>query len=267
MRSASPALVFFGRAGYAAKGIVYIVIGVLAARAAFGRGGQATDTKGALGVIGDGPFGTVALALIAAGLLGYMAWRLVAAITDAEGEGNKPTKLVVRAAQAGRGLLYGALGLQAIRFLQGRGGGEGSAPEDWSARLLQLPYGRFLVGAAGLGMIGYAIYQLYRASSDKKVRKHLDLGYAGHTQATWIVRLGKFGIAARAVVFGMIGVLLIRAARESDPSEAGGIGQSLRELANGDNGQIVFPIVAIGLAAYGVYQIATARYRRMRAVG
>ncbi|HYW30208.1 MAG TPA: DUF1206 domain-containing protein, partial [Gemmatimonas sp.] len=234
VHSAAPALVFFGRAGYAAKGIVYIVIGVLAARAAFGRGGQTTDSKGALSVIGDGPFGTVVLVLIAAGLLGYMAWRIVAAITDAEGKGNKPTKLLVRGAQAARGLVYGALGLQAIRYLQGRGDSGGSAPEDWSARLLQLPYGQLLVGAAGLGVIGYAVYQLYRASSDEKVRKHLDLAYAGATQATWIVRLGKFGIAARAVVFGMIGVLLLRAARQSDASAAGGIGQSLRELAEGD---------------------------------
>ncbi|HYW31419.1 MAG TPA: DUF1206 domain-containing protein, partial [Gemmatimonas sp.] len=137
----------------------------------------------------------------------------------------------------------------------------------WSARLLQLPYGQLLVGAAGLGVIGYAVYQLYRASSDEKVRKHLDLAYAGATQATWIVRLGKFGIAARAVVFGMIGVLLLRAARQSDASAAGGIGQSLRELAEGDKGGIVLATVAIGLAAYGIYQIATARYRQMRAVG
>src|SRR6476661_6833659 len=76
LRKASPALVMAGRAGYAAKGVVYIVIGALAAKAAAGSGGRATDSKGALVEIGDGPFGTLALVLIGVGLLGYMTWRL-----------------------------------------------------------------------------------------------------------------------------------------------------------------------------------------------
>ena len=133
LRSASPALVMLGRAGYAAKGIVYVVIGALAARAAVGTGGGATDSRGALSVIHDGPMGTVALVAIGIGLLGYMAWRLVAAVTDAEGKGDEPTKLVVRAAQAARGVAYGALGVQALREIGGDSGGpQGEAARDWT---------------------------------------------------------------------------------------------------------------------------------------
>lgn len=267
LRQASPALVMLGRAGYAAKGVVYIVIGALAARTAMGDGGATTDSRGALNVIGSGPFGTAALVLIAIGLFGYMAWRLVAAATDAEGEGDEPTSLAKRVGQAARGIVYGVLGLQALRLLQGRGKTESTAAQDWSARLLQLPFGKLLVGAAGLGVIGYAGYQLYRAASEKKVRKHLDLAEAGPTQAEWIVRLGQFGIAARAVVFALIGVFLIRAAMQRDSSEAGGIAQSLRALAGASYGKYALGAVAFGLVAYGVYQIATARYRHMRAVG
>ena len=255
-----------GRAGYAAKGIVFLVIGALAARAAFGRGGAATDSRGALSVIGDGPFGSVALVLIGVGLLGYTVWRLVAAVTDAEGKGDEPTSLAVRLAQAGRGVVYGALGIQALRLLGERGPTESTATQDWTARLLDLPFGRVIVGAVGIGVLGYAGYQLYRAASDK-VRKHLDLGEAGRTTATWIVRLGRFGIAARAVVFAMIGVFLVRAAMQSDSGEAGGIAQSLRALASASHGRVVLGAVSFGLAAYGVYQLATARYRHMRAVG
>jgi len=119
LRAASPALVMLGRAGYAAKGIVYVVMGALAAKVALGTGGKTTDTRGAIGVIGDGPMGTIALVAIGVGLLGYMLWRLIAAATDAEGEGSEPTKLVVRAAQAGRGIAYGVLGVQALRALGG----------------------------------------------------------------------------------------------------------------------------------------------------
>lgn len=266
LRSASPALVILGRAGYAAKGIVYVVIGSLATRVAMGTGGATTDSRGALGAIGGGPFGAAALVLIGVGLLGYTAWRLVAAITDAEGKGETPTSLAMRAMQAGRGVVYGVLGVQALRLLGGRHATRSTATRDWTARLLALPFGRVLVGAVGLGVIGYAGYQLYRATTDK-VQKHLDLAAAGATQATWIVRLGRFGIAARAVVFAMIGVFLLRASKQSDSGEAGGIAQSLRALAGASHGGLVLGAVAFGLVAYGVYQVATARYRHMRAVG
>ncbi|MEO6525938.1 MAG: DUF1206 domain-containing protein [Gemmatimonadaceae bacterium] len=266
LSAASPALVMLGRAGYAAKGVVYVVMGVLAARAAMGAGGKATDSRGALHAIGDGPFGTAAVALIGVGLLGYMMWRLVAAATDAEGKGNEPTSLVMRAAQAARGLAYGALGVQALRLLVARGSAESHAARDWTARLLGLPFGRAIVAALGLGVLGYAGYQLYRAAQDK-AGKHLGLAEAGREQAKWIVRLGRFGTAARAVVFAMIGVFLMRAAMQRDSGEAGGIAQSLRALASGDYGALVLGAVAFGLMAYGVFQLATARYRYMRAVG
>jgi hypothetical protein len=256
-----------GRAGYAAKGIVYVVMGALAAKVALGTGGKTTDTRGAIGVIGDGPMGTIALVAIGVGLVGYMVWRLIAAATDAEGEGDEPTRLVVRGAQAARGIAYGVLGVQALRALGGDdAGSQGTAAQHWTARLLDMPFGRALVVGAGLGVLGYAAYQMYRAFSDK-AKKHLDLAEAGPTQATWIVRLGRFGIAARGVVFAMIGVFLLRAGMQKDSGEAGGIAQSLQALGSASYGKLVLGAVAFGLIAYGVYQLATARYRRMRAVG
>jgi hypothetical protein len=115
-------------------------------------------------------------------------------------------------------------------------------------------------------VLGYAGYQLYRACSGKP-KKDLDLAEAGPTQATWIVRLGRFGIAARGVVFAVIGVFLLRAGMQKDSGEAGGIAQSLRALGGASYGKLVLGAVAFGLMAYGVYQLATARYRHMRAVG
>ena len=256
-----------GRAGYAAKGIVYVVMGALAAKAALGAGGRTTDTRGAIGVIGEGPMGTIALVAIGVGLIGYMLWRLIAAATDAEGEGDEPTRLVVRGTQAVRGIAYGVLGVQALRALDGDDvGSQGAAARHWTARLLDMPFGRALVVAAGIGVLGYAAYQVYRACSDK-AKRHLDLAQAGPAAATWIVRLGRFGIAARGVVFAMIGVFLVRAGMREDSGEAGGIAQSLQALGEASYGKLVLALVAFGLIAYGVYQVATARYRHMRAVG
>jgi hypothetical protein len=267
VRVAAPGIALLARLGYAAKGIVYVVIGALAARAAIGTGGATTDQGGALRVIAGGPFGTLALIVIGIGLLGYMVWRLVAAATDAEREGDDATSLAIRVAQGARGVAYGALGVQALRLLAGRGSGSsGDRAEHWTARLLQLHFGRFLVAAVGLGVIGYAGYQIYRASTDK-VRKHLDLAEAGPHKADWIVKLGRFGIAARAVVFALVGLFLVKAAMQRDSSEAGGMDRSLDALATAPFGRVALATVAIGLAAYGVYQLATARYRHIHAVG
>ena len=267
VRRAATGIVLLARTGYAAKGTVYIVIGALAARAAAGSGGATTDQRGAIDRIGDGPFGTVALVVIGVGLLGYTAWRIVAAATDAEGEGDRPSDIGKRLASAARGLAYGALGVSALRAARGTAdeGGNATRTQDWTARLLDLPFGVALVVAVGLGVIAYAGYQLYRAATDR-VKKHLDLNEAGATGATWIVRLGRFGIAARAVVFFLIGIFLVKAGLDHDSREAGGIAQSLDALAGAPLGRVTLGLVALGLVAYGVYQLATARYRRIRAV-
>jgi hypothetical protein len=157
-----------GRAGYAAKGIVYVVMGALAAKVAFGAGGK--DHRHARRDRGDRrrTDGDDRTGRDRRRLLGYMLWRLIAAATDAEGEGDEPTKLVVRGAQAGRGIAYGVLGVQALRALGGDDVGlAGRRGAALDARLLDMPFGRALVVGVGLGVLGYAAYQLYRAFSDK----------------------------------------------------------------------------------------------------
>jgi hypothetical protein len=265
VREAAPWIIRLARLGYAAKGVVYIVIGVLAARLAFGVGGDATDSRGALREIAESSAGQIALMVIGVGLIGYAVWRLIAAATDAEGKGSEAKGIAQRAGQAWRGLVYGALGVEALRLLgsSSSGGGEGEGTRHWTARVLELPFGRWLVMAAGAGVIAYALYQFWRAAKRDKVRKHLDLGGTSPEVATWIVRLGRFGVAARGVVFVIIGWFLIRAALRSDPSEAGGVAQSLA-LLGGRYGALVLATVAIGLVAYGIYQLANARYRRIR---
>jgi hypothetical protein len=266
LRAAAPALAILGRAGYAAKGVVYIVIGALAAGVALGAGGATTDSAGALSVIGGGPLGQATLIGIGLGLLGYTAWALVSAVTDAEGKGDEPTSWVLRASQAIRGLGYGALGIQALRLL-GHDRAQGSdTARQWTARFLDMPLGRAIVVVVGLCVLGYAAYQVYDACTDG-VREHLDLDEAGPAAAKWIVRFGRFGIGARAVVLALIGVFLVRAGVQGDAGEAGGVDDSLHALATADYRWLILGTVAFGLVAFGAYQLATARFRHMRAVG
>lgn len=259
----SSTLVRLGRLGYASKGVVYVVMGFLATEAAFHRGGKTTDTKGAIRTIAEGPFGKFAVVVIVIGLLGYAAWRLVSAATDAERRGDKPSSLALRAGEAFRGLAYGSLGLWALKLLRHEPTSSGNQTRNIVDKTLGLPGGKLIVILAGIAFIGYGIYQVYRAVTGKFM-KHLDVSGDPKTRDL-VENFGRFGIVARAIVFAMIGFLLVRAGQTYDPAKAGGIAQSLDAISREPRGPLLFAAVAIGLIAFGLFQIATAKYRVMRA--
>jgi hypothetical protein len=239
-------------------------MGFLATEAALGIGGGTTDSRGALRTIGQAPFGKFALGIVTIGLFGYAAWRLTSAATDAERRGDDTSGIALRIGDALRGLAYGSLAIWTLRFLMSKPTTDGNQTRNLADRILGMPGGRWLVIAVGLGVIGYAIYQIFRAASGKFL-KRLDLSAAASKTKTWVERMGRFGIGARAIVFGMIGVLFVRAGWTYDPSKAGGIRESLDALARQPFGRILFGVVALGLIAFGIFELATARYRVMRA--
>lgn len=261
----APWIVRFARVGFAAKALFYVLIGLLAARAAFGSGGETTDSHGAMRVIGDSPGGLFTLALIGLGLLGYAAWRLVSAATNAEGRDDDAKGAAIRVGTAAKGVTHGWLGVVALLAVANAGeasGGGGQQTRGWTARVMEWPMGRWLVIGAGITIVGYGLYQLFRAMRRDKLAKRLDLHEASETTGQWILNLGQFGVAARGIVFGVIGFLVAKAAWHYDPSEAGGVEQSLDLL--GGLGPLVLGTVALGLIAYGLYELAEARYRRIR---
>lgn len=251
------------RAGYAAKGIVYLVIGALAVKAAMGSGGATTDSGGALATIGDSGAGRILLLLMAIGLLGYALWAVLAAFLDADDRGDDAKGIALRAGQVWRGAVYGLLGVQAFRYFLQAGQQSGGGAEGWSAQALELPLGRALVGAAGLGLIAYALYQLWRGAH-KNLRKRLRLGGADADVIDGVVKLARFGIIARGVVFAVMGWFLVRVALQSNAEEAAGIGESLATIGAQPYGRVLLGVVAFGVMAYGVWQLANARYREMR---
>ena len=253
------------RFGYAAKGIVYAIVGVLATQVAFGRGGKTTNTKGALQTIVTQPFGKFLLALVAIGLLGYVLWLFVQAIKDPEKKGTDAKGILQRVGYGATGLIYAGLAFSAVKIILGSGGGGSSnSTQDWTARLLSQPFGQWLVGAVGAATIGMGFYQFYQAYS-AKFRKNLKLNQMSNTEKTWATRLGRFGLGARGVVFVVIGFLLIQAARYSNPKEAQGLDGALDKLLQQPYGVWLLGVVALGLVAYGIYQGVLARYRRITA--
>lgn len=252
------------RFGYATKGAVYIVVGALATKAAFGIGGEATDTRGAIQAIEDQPFGKVALATVAFGLIGYVIWRWLQAIADPDEKGNKLKGILIRIGYAGSGLVYAGMALTAAKVLIDVGDTDSSTEvqQDWVARLLTVSYGRWLVGLAGACVVGFGLYQIYKGLS-AKFRKRLKLGEMSKSKKFWATLSGRIGYAARGVVFCIIGSFLIQSARQYDPSQAKGLDAVLQSLSQWPFGPWAMGTVAAGLIAYGFYMLVESRYRRI----
>jgi hypothetical protein len=247
-----------------AKAAVYLIVGAVAARVAFGLDDRFTDTRGALMIILGQPFGRVLLAVVAAGLAGYSAWLLLSAAVDAEGRGSGLRGLLTRSGAAARGLVHAALGARAVLMVLGSREGRGNAVREWTERLLGAPFGPWLVGLAGVSVMAYGAYQIYRVIA-ADLAEHLDRSRLGAAAARWAVRFGRFGMTARGLVFGTIGLFLVRAALRYDAREAKGIAEALRTLASRPSPPWLLGAVAVGLVSYGLYELFEARYRRIRA--
>ena len=259
-RAAGGTLQKLTRVGFACKGVVYLMIGLLALKAAFQQGGETTGKEGAIGRIAQQPFGEFALAVVGVGLLAYAAWRLLCGAMDLEHEGDRPTGLAKRIGYVVSGALYASAGVFAFKLLTGNGGGQGDGAATWTARLMNAPGGTVLVAIAGLIIAGAGIMQI-RKGWKEEFRKHLQTGGMRGDHKQWAVRAGKWGYIARGVVFATIGSFVVTAAMRHDPSEARGIEGALDAMASQPYGQWLLAFVAAGLACYGAYCFVEARYR------
>lgn len=252
------------RFGIAAKGVVYFVVGLLAAQAAFGVGGRTTDTQGALREIVVQPFGKFLLSLITIGIIGYVCWRLAQTILDPEHAGERltPKHIAKRLGYAFSAVAYTGLAFTAVKLILGKGGGNGDATQDWTARFLAQPFGQWLVGLAGVVVIGVGISYIYEAYTAKFQRKFKQQEMTADEQR-WTKRAGQFGIAARGIVFALIGLFLVLAAIQSDASQAKGLGGALTVLAQQPFGAWLLGLVSLGLIAYSIYSLVEARYLRV----
>lgn len=252
------------RFGYATKGAVYIVVGALATMAAFGMGGETTDARGALQTIEEQPFGKIALTTVAVGLVGYVIWRLVQAIADADDKGNDLKGISIRIGYAGSGLVYAGLALTAAKILIDVDEPDSSTKvqQHWTARLMAVPYGRWLVALGGAIVVGFGLYQIYKGLS-AKFRKRLKLGQMSTAKKMWATLMGRVGYAARGVVFLIIGGFLILSAVYYKPTEARGLEGVFDTLAQQPYGPWLMGVVASGLIAYGIYMLVESRYRRI----
>jgi hypothetical protein len=263
-KTAGPWITLLARFGYAAKGVVYIIIGAIAAFAAFKGRGRTTDSQGALEEIILQPYGKYLLGAVAIGLAGYALWRFVQALNDTEDKGSGIKGIVIRIGYAIIGVVYVGLAFSAVQIILGSGGNSNndSSSKEWTATLLSQPFGQWLVGLIGLGFIAAALSHFYKAYTIK-FRKKLLIDEMSKGVQTFAIRTGRFGLAARGVVFGIIGAFLIQAALHSNAGEARGLSGALSALGEQTYGQVLLGVVALGLVAYGFYMLILSRYRRI----
>lgn len=259
---ASPWIEWLARLGFVAKGVVYALVGILAVQVAFGGGGQTEGTQGAFQTIVSQPFGQVMLGLVALGLAGYALWLFIRAGMDTENRGSDVTGIIKRIGYAASGVLHMGLAFMAVQLIIGSGSGGGNSVAEWTAWLMQQPFGRWLVGIGGVIGVGVGLYRLYKAYS-VKFTEVLDLSHMSATARKWTIRFGRAGIAAQGVVFIMIGSFFVQAAVQYQPSEARGLGGALQTLAEQPYGPWLLLIVALGLVAHGMYMFILSQYRRI----
>ncbi|WP_299613876.1 DUF1206 domain-containing protein [uncultured Tateyamaria sp.] len=241
------------RAGYGARGVIYVIVGTLAVFAAFGQG-QAQGTSGALATLQNEPMGLTALWAIAIGLWAYMIWRLTAATLDLEDHGTDAKGAFARTGQATTGLIHGAIGLSVAGLALG--GGSGGGAEDWTAHVMQMPMGRALVGLAAILFIGAGAYY---------AKKGLTGDYKEHLRTAPFTRkvdpVLTFGLVVHGAIIVLVGVSLGFAALNASPDQAGGIGQALDTLRGVAWGRFVLAGAGLGLISFAIYNFVEAAYR------
>lgn len=239
------------RLGYAARGLTYVLLGMLA----LGTSGKAVDgAKGVFDYLQDMPLGTPLLWMVALGLLAYAVFKLMSGVSNLENYPGDAMGAAKRIGQIASGVIHLVLAYAAYKFAtrgvtsSSEGGGEGAMAEP----VMDFELGAVLIGLAGAGMLIAALMQARQAFTGDFM-KHI----GGHAPRT-VEAIGRAGHAARAVVFAIIGWSLMRAGWFSDEDAVKGLGQALLSLR--DNG-VIYTLVAIGLLLFGAFSLVVARYR------
>jgi hypothetical protein len=257
------------RSGLVAKGVLYGTLGVLAIQVATGdASSQEASTRGAIELVASQPFGQWLLGLLTFGLFALAIWQFIIAVKGDPVEGSEAKD---RAKYAGKAIIYlgtaitaASAGLSQMGSDSGGAAstGGGGSEDQAAALVMSWPGGTWIVWIVGLAVIGAGIYQLYHHTVKKKFMERLARARMSETVETNVERAGRGGYASRAIVFAMVGVFLIVAAVQHDPSEAIGLSGALQVMAQRSWGQVVLWLVAVGLVLYGAFCLAEAKYRR-----
>jgi succinate dehydrogenase/fumarate reductase cytochrome b subunit len=248
------------RFGFAAKGAIYVLIGILALMAALNMGSSSQASRnGAMQLIFEQPFGKILGWLVVIGLIGYVIWRLFQAVMNPDHKKNDAKGMLSRVRYAFSGLLYGAFTYSMIKALTGNGssGGGGNSRQSMAAQVMQWDGGSTIIAIVGIITMIAGFVNLYRAYTTK-FKEKLNNNRMSYNEEKWITRLGRAGFSARGVVWLILGFFIVKAGLSSDASQVKSSQGAFSFLEQ--SGEWVLLLVAIGVIAYGVFQFAKAKY-------
>ncbi|WP_326690837.1 MULTISPECIES: DUF1206 domain-containing protein [unclassified Streptomyces] len=265
--NARPVVGGAARAGFAARGVIYLLVGLLALQVAFEggkKGGGQADRGGALEEVAGKPFGAFLLWALGLGLAAMALWRLFEALFGAAGpDGQKVRKRLLSAARA---VFYGFVAYSVLAFAAGdEGSGSGSSDkqsQDVTAKALDLPGGQWLVGIVAAGIVVAGVWMAIRALL-RKYHEHLRMGQMSRATKRLVDGTGVAGGTARGLVFAAAGAFAVRAAVEYEPDKAKGLDDTLRSFTETPAGPWLLVAVALCLALFGVFSFAVARWRKV----
>jgi hypothetical protein len=266
--STSAAMENLARFGYVVRGLVYVVIGVLALQVALGGGGALTDPQGAIAVMGTSAPGAILLYLILVGLVGYGLWGFIRAVMDPLHKGGGVKRTLARMGYAVSGVSYVLLAVATYGLITGgaaaaSSGAQTAQAQQTAATILALSWGAYAVAGVAIVIMAVGIIQItagvQRKFDEQKARNPLTSG-----QKRWMVPVSQFGFAARGLVFALIGVFLFSAAYTHDGSKAQGIDGVLSALLVQPAGPWLLGVVALGLIAFGFFSIMSGIWLRLK---
>jgi hypothetical protein len=238
-----------------ARGVIYLLMGILAIRLAFpGEGGPA-GPEGAIRTVARQPLGEALLWLLVLGLVAHAASQLAQALAFPPPDSSG----LDRVSYAGSAMISLGLAAFALPVLTG-GSTTGSLEDRLTARVMGAPGGRLLVGAIGVALIGFGMWRAWHHLTEDPA-EHLDLSRASPWARKAVAFTGKFGPPARGISVALIGWFLLIAAIREDPDQASGLDAALQRLQGETWGLIVLLIVGIGFVIYAVHCGFEARYR------
>jgi hypothetical protein len=250
-----PALSWMARLGFAMYGVVSVVVGVLAVLLALGDSAGQVSGSGALHELAQKPMGSVALVVVAIGLAAVAIWELCEAVgghNDHEGA----HRLASRAGSVGRAAIFGTLAFLSVQIVVGGSSG-GSSTDGYTAKVMKLPFGPALVVAVGLAIVGFGLFSIYTGLSDRW-RKELEAKASIGDTGTALTFLARTGFTARGLAFCLIGGLFVWAGFSEEAQKSAGLDQALHRLKDAAYGPVLLIAIAVGLAAYGLFNITKA---------
>ncbi|MEL7070179.1 MAG: DUF1206 domain-containing protein [Cyanobacteria bacterium J06581_3] len=252
---------YYARFGYAAKGIVYGSSGLLALLEALDlSSGETVGSSGALRRIAEQPFGRVFLPVLAFCLMGYVVWRFIQAFLDPEHSGCNTLDVARRISYVCSGLVYAGVAYSAVEILESAGDDNGRTVEQWVVEVMQRPFGRWLICAGGLIFFGIGCYYFYRAIK-AEFRKRFKLHRMSAIAKAWATVAGQIGIAARGVVYTVIGIFGMRAAWNFDAEMIKTTEEALAVFEGNPTDELILATLGTGFIAYGIHMGFQAVYR------